>query len=252
VLKVPHINEAIEKMATGHVSPATVWWFKESDKSFVVTQDEPQSLFLGGPMAASDQPRRPAPRWKASRDWPLAGTALSAFISFVMLFPPWLTGEGGSSENAFGSHLQATGPALIIVMSLAVLFLVGVAAATTNRRYVVAASVPSAILLAIYLVKVGDVSDLADLYNQAAASFTSARVSTGAALWVGLVFSFLTVLFLLLALGLKWGVGEALVYPVGVVPPGDGKPSTPTDYPPPPGDLPPHGPASSAQEHPDR
>ncbi|MFJ1974086.1 hypothetical protein ACIO93_36260 [Streptomyces sp. NPDC087903] len=151
-------------------------------------------------------------RWKASRDWPLTAAAVSAFLSFIMLFPPWLTSEG-DSENAFGDSLQSAGPALIIVMALATVALLGVAVATTNRRYVWAALVSSLMLLAIYVIKVADVSDLADLYSRLAASFTGTTVGTGAGLWLGFVFSLFSVLFLLLALAFKWGIGEKLAYP---------------------------------------
>lgn len=34
--------------------------------------------------------------WQASRDWTLAGGAMSAFLSFVRLFPPWLTGRASA------------------------------------------------------------------------------------------------------------------------------------------------------------
>ncbi|MFF4660708.1 hypothetical protein [Streptomyces sp. NPDC001381] len=156
-----------------------------------------------------------------------------------MLFPPWLTGEGGS-ENAFGSHLQAAGPALIIVMVFTIIIFIGIAFNTSDRRYLIAALAPSIILLAIYIVKAGDVSDLADLYNQLAViSLVSARVSTGAGVWVGLIFSFLTLLFLLLALGLKWGMGETLVYPAAITTPQDSR--KPANYPPPPVGPPPGG-----------
>uniref|UniRef100_A0AAU2ABR5 Integral membrane protein n=1 Tax=Streptomyces sp. NBC_00093 TaxID=2975649 RepID=A0AAU2ABR5_9ACTN len=151
-------------------------------------------------------------RLKASRDWPLVAAAISAFLSFVMLFPPWLTG-GGESEDAFGEGLQSAGPALIIVMALATIVFLATAVATTNRRHVRAAFTSSSILLAIYVVKVADVSDLADLYNRLAASFTGASVGTGAGLWLGFVFALLTELLVLAALAFQWGMGEALMYP---------------------------------------
>ncbi|TQK49898.1 hypothetical protein FBY35_0183 [Streptomyces sp. SLBN-118] len=176
-------------------------------------------------------------RWQASRDWPLAGGAISAVLSFAMLFPPWLTADG-ESENAFGDALQSGGPALIIVMALAVITLLGMAAATAGRRYLTAALVPSSNLLVIYVVKVADVSDLADLYSKLAASLPGASVGTGAGLWLGFVFALLTVLFVLLAMGLKWGTEDALVYPAALRTPREPHPGVPPDksssYPPPP------------------
>jgi hypothetical protein len=150
--------------------------------------------------------------FKASRDWPLAAAALSALLSFAMLFPPWLS-SGAGSANAFGDALQAAGPALIIVMAFATIILLAVAAATAGRTYVKVALVPSSVLLALYVVKVADVSDLANLYNRLAASFTSARIVTGIGLWLGFVFALLTELFVLCALAFQWGRGDALVYP---------------------------------------
>lgn len=151
--------------------------------------------------------------WKASRDWPLAAAAVCAFLSFLMLFPPWLT-SGSDSQNAFGDSLQSAGPALIIVMTLATIVLLGAAMAANSRRYLKAAFVSSVILLIIYVIKVADVSDLADFYSRLATSFTGGTaVSTGAGLWMGFVFSLLSVLFALLAVVLQWGTGDALVYP---------------------------------------
>ncbi|MEW2398199.1 hypothetical protein [Streptomyces sp. NPDC046862] len=176
-------------------------------------------------------------RFKASRDWPLAAAAFSALLSFVMLFPPWLTSEG-DSVNAFGEGSQSAGPALIIVTALATIAFLTAALATVNRKYVRGAFVPSSILLAIYVVKVADVSDLANLYSQLAASLTGAHVNTGVGLWLGFVFALLTELFVLCALAFKWGTGDALVYPDFAVPrkPRDRAPTdagTP-DHPPPP------------------
>lgn len=151
-------------------------------------------------------------RLKASRDWPLVAAAVSALLSFTMLFPPWLTG-GGDSQNAFGDALQSAGPALIIVTVLATIAFLVVAAATINRKYVKAAAMSSSVLLVIYVVKVADVSDLADLYSRIAESFTGASVGTGAGLWLGFVFALLTEIFVLCALAFKWGTGDALVYP---------------------------------------
>lgn len=162
-------------------------------------------------------------RLKASRDWPLAAAGIAAFLSFIMLFPPWLT-SGDESENAFGEGMQSAGPALIIVMALATIVFLATAVATAGRRYVRAAFVSSSILLAIYVVKVADVSDLADLYSKLAASFSGAGVGTGVGLWLGFVFALLTALLVLCALVFQWGMGDALVYPNFSAPrePGDG------------------------------
>lgn len=79
-------------------------------------------------------------RWKVSRDWPLAAAVSSALLSFIMLFPPWLT-AGGDSQNAFGENVQSAGPAMIIVMVLASIAFLVIAVATTNKRYLRAALV---------------------------------------------------------------------------------------------------------------
>lgn len=188
-------------------------------------------------------------RLKASRDWPLVAAAVSALLSFTMLFPPWLTG-GGDSQNAFGDALQSAGPALIIVMALATIAFLALSVATANRKYVRAALMPSSILLAIYVVKVADVSDLADAYNRLAESFISASVGTGAGLWLGFIFALLTELFVLCALAFKWGTGDALVYPDFrgrkpryEVPPDAGTPGYPS---------PPDNPPDSPRERPNR
>ncbi|MFE5596855.1 hypothetical protein [Streptomyces sp. NPDC056549] len=151
---------------------------------------------------------------KLSRDWPLAAAAITAFLSFVMLFPPWIEG-GGESQNAFGGELQSAGPALIIVMAVVTISFLGLAVAATSRRYLKAALGSSLILLSIYMVKAVDVSDLADLYTKLAAAFTGAtsNVGTGVAPWLGFIFALLTTLLVFLALAFKWGMGDTLVYP---------------------------------------
>ncbi|MFF9087523.1 hypothetical protein ACF1BE_14080 [Streptomyces sp. NPDC014991] len=191
--------------------------------------------------------RRPrfALRWKTSRDWPLAAAAVCALLSLVMLFLPWLTTSAGGSENAFGVDLPTAGPALITAMVFATLVLLAMAAATHSRRYLEASLVPSSVLLAVYILKAADVSDLADLYSRLAASFTGATIGTGVGLWLGLAFAALTLLFVLAAVLLRWGSGETLTYPAfgtarqprpGTPPAGD------TTGPPPRPDTPP-GPA---------
>lgn len=199
-------------------------------------------------MTTSTSSPRYSLRMKMPRDWPLIGAVTAAFLSFIMLFPPWLTG-GGDSENAFGDSLQSAGPALIIVMALVTIALLGVALARADRRYLSAALLPASTLLAIYVVKVADVSELADLYNRfAESSLTSVSVGTGAGLWLGFVFALLTLIFVLLGLGLKWGSGDALVYPAArraAQDPGDNTSrDTYSGYPPQRQDPPdpPHGP----------
>ncbi|WNZ06184.1 hypothetical protein [Streptomyces sp. 11x1] len=198
---------------------------------------------------SASQPRHSL-RLKMSRDWPLIGATVTAFLSFIMLFPPWLTG-GEESENAFGDSLQSAGPALIIVMAVATIALLGAALTRIDRRLLRAALVPTSILLAVYVVKVADVSELADLYNRfAEGALTTVSVSTGAGLWLGFVFALLTLLCVLLALGLKWGSGETLMYPAALRETREPRDSTSRDaysnYPPRPKDPPdaPHGPSN--------
>ncbi|MFJ7149172.1 hypothetical protein ACIQVT_13375 [Streptomyces sp. NPDC100445] len=159
--------------------------------------------------------RRPrfALRWKTSRDWPLAAAAVFALLSFAMLFLPWLTTSAGSGENAFGIDLPTAGPALIVAMVFLTLLLLVLAAGTGGRRYLEAALVPASVLLAAYILKAADVSDLADLYSRLAASFTGATIGTGVGLWLGLAFAVLTLLFVLAGVLLHWGTGDALTYP---------------------------------------
>ncbi|AYN43070.1 hypothetical protein D9753_34010 [Streptomyces dangxiongensis] len=132
-----------------------------------------------------------------------------------MLFLPWLTTSAGDSENAFGVDLPTAGPALIVAMAFAtvVLLALALAVATGGRRYLEAALVPSSVLLAVYVLKAADVSDLADLYSRLAASFTGASIGTGVGLWLGLAFAALTLLFVLAAVLLGWGTGDTLTYP---------------------------------------
>ncbi|MDQ0595695.1 hypothetical protein QF037_000040 [Streptomyces canus] len=132
-----------------------------------------------------------------AHDWPLLTAAASALLGIIMLFPPWLTGS--TSVNAFGQDMQAAGPALIIVMALATMALIYCAMITHRRGYVQAALFPASNLLVIYIVKLADVSDLADL----ATRVTSTNVSTGAALWFGFLFSLATAIFTLVAYALR-------------------------------------------------
>ncbi|MGV9273302.1 hypothetical protein [Streptomyces griseosporeus] len=151
-------------------------------------------------------------RLEVARDWPLLAAAVSALLSFVMLFPPWLS-SGDDSQNAFGDALQAAGPALIIVMAVATIASLAVAVTTADRRFVRLALVPSSVLLALYVVKVADVSELADAYNRLAGSFTDEKVGTGVGLWLGFVFALVTEMFVIYALVSRWGTGEAPAYP---------------------------------------
>ncbi|MEU3860046.1 hypothetical protein AB0F03_22215 [Streptomyces sp. NPDC028722] len=187
-----------------------------------------------------------APRWKTSRDWPLAAAAVCALLSLGMLFLPWLTTSGGAGENAFGVDLPTAGPALIVAMVFATVALLVMAAVTAGRRYLEAALVPSSVLLAVYILKAADVSDLAELYSRLAASFTGATIGTGVGLWLGLAFAALTLLFVLAAVLLGWGRGDTLTYPAfgkareprHGTPPDDDT----THYPPRPADPPGPGP----------
>ncbi|MFF9286642.1 hypothetical protein [Streptomyces griseosporeus] len=187
-------------------------------------------------------------RLEVARDWPLLAAAVSALLSFVMLFPPWLS-SGDDSQNAFGDALQAAGPALIIVMAVATIASLAVAVTTADRRFVRLALVPSSVLLALYVVKVADVSELADAYNRLAASFANEKVGTGVGLWLGFVFALVTEMFVIYTLVSRWGTGEALAYPgfrPRKHPPHQTPPDTdPPRYPPPPDhppDLPREGP----------
>ncbi|MFF9623737.1 hypothetical protein [Streptomyces griseosporeus] len=171
-----------------------------------------------------------------------------------MLFPPWLTG-GDDSQNAFGDALQSAGPALIIVAAVATIASLAVAVVTADRQFVRLALVPSSILLTLYVVKVADVSELADAYNRLAASFADEKVGTGVGLWLGFVFALVTEIFVIYTLVSRWGTGEALSYP-GFrgrkqpryeTPPG----TEPPRYPPPP-DHPPDLPPDLPREGPDR
>jgi hypothetical protein len=167
-------------------------------------------------------------RIKSSRDWPLMGAAVAALVSFIMLFPPWLK-SAAQSENAFGEDQQTAGPALIVVMAFATIVLVAAAIAATDRRYLLAALLTSSNLLVLYLVKVVDVSDLADLYSRLSSPAVGVAVTTGAGVWLGFVFALLTFLLLLAALGLRWGLGDTLTYPTY---PADGTPPRAPDPPP--------------------
>ncbi|WP_406464612.1 hypothetical protein OH768_52250 [Streptomyces sp. NBC_01622] len=127
-----------------------------------------------------------------SSDWTLLVAAGATLLSFLMLFPPWVTGVG-ISVNAFGQGMQAAGPALIIVMALAVIILLYCTLITDNRRYVVVSLIPAFSLLIIYIVKLSDVSDLIDLNRQ----LTQVNASTGAGLWLGFIFAVLALIFLI-------------------------------------------------------
>jgi hypothetical protein len=109
-----------------------------------------------------------------------------------MLFVPWVSGL--VTLNAFGKNMQTTGPALIIVMVLAVIMLVYCALAVDRPRYATFALIPAACLLVIYIVKIGDVSDLIYL------SGPSSGLSLGVGLWLGFVFALATVCLLGLSL----------------------------------------------------
>jgi hypothetical protein len=130
-------------------------------------------------------------RVDAARDWPLLAAAAAAVLSLIMLFAPWVSGL--ISLNAFGNNMQTTGPALIIVMVLAVIVLVYLALAVDRLRYATFALIPAVCLLAIYIIKIGDVSDLISLTGPASG------LSLGVGLWLGLIFALVTVALLALA-----------------------------------------------------
>ncbi len=120
----------------------------------------------------------------AARDWPLLAAAASALLAFVMLFPPWLT-SAGMSLNAFGENMLAAGPALIIVMAVAMALLAYGALATRRAVYLSALLIPASNLLVLYIVQVADVCDLAEIGSASGVS----DVSTGPGVWLGFVFS---------------------------------------------------------------
>jgi hypothetical protein len=134
------------------------------------------------------------------RDWPVACAAVTALLSFIMLFPPWVSGD--TSLNAFGKNMPAAGPALIIVMALAVLALIGLGIATGLTRYQTFALLPASNLLVIYIVKLADTSDLID---QVSASGSDYNISIGAGLWLGFLFSLATLVFLIVQQALMRG-----------------------------------------------
>jgi hypothetical protein len=129
-------------------------------------------------------------RSHAARDWPLLAAAATALLSFIMLFVPWVSGF--VTLNAFGRNMQITGPALIIVMVLAVILLIYCALVVDRPRYAAFALIPAACLLTIYIIKIGDVSDLIDQ------SGPGGGLSVGVGLWLGFVFAVATVCFLAL------------------------------------------------------
>jgi len=125
-----------------------------------------------------------------------------------MLFPPWVSGDtglntsGGTSLNAFGKNMPAAGPALIIVMVLAVLTLVGLGISTGQTKYQTFALLPASNLLVIYIVKLADTSDLIDQVSGGGSDY---NISIGAGLWLGFLFSLATLIFLILQQALMRG-----------------------------------------------
>ncbi|MDJ0339985.1 hypothetical protein QMK19_06740 [Streptomyces sp. H10-C2] len=141
-----------------------------------------------------------------ARDWHSLGAVASALLSVIMLFPPWLS-IPGQSLNAFGNNMQAAGPALIIVMALATIILTYCALATGQGMYLTAALLPASNLAVIYIIKVSDVSDLADINNS---SGTTTQVSTGVGVWLGLVFALTTIMFAITGFMLKRSRGGGI------------------------------------------
>lgn len=131
---------------------------------------------------------------QVATDWPLLGITASALLSFIMLFVPWATSSFGS-ENAFGPNMMAAGPALIIVMVVAILVLDYGALSTRRSSWTTGMLIPVSILLAIYLIKVVDVSDLANIYAVVGASGASA----GPGVWLGFIFALVTSIFAVVA-----------------------------------------------------
>ncbi|WP_327432584.1 hypothetical protein [Streptomyces sp. NBC_01236] len=129
-----------------------------------------------------------------SRDWPLLASAATALLSFLMLFVPWISGY--VSPNAFGTGMQAAGPALIIVMVTAVLALEFMALAV-DRKYAPVALIPASCLLVVYIMKLGDVGDLIN-FNQQVTGISVGSIGVG--LWLGFFFALATLIFLILSL----------------------------------------------------
>lgn len=137
------------------------------------------------------------------RDWPLAGAAITALLSFIMLFPPWISGD--ISLNAFGENMPSAGPALIIVMALGVLAFTILGLTTDEAKCHALALFPASNLLVIYIVKLADTSDQIDQTTQ------GFDVSIGVGLWLGFLFSLATFILLILAQALRRGFLEVRV-----------------------------------------
>ncbi|MFI1968908.1 hypothetical protein BLA24_24010 [Streptomyces cinnamoneus] len=158
--------------------------------------------------------RDPSEPLNMARDWPLWAAAVSAVLSFVMLFPPWLTSPG-VSLNAFGHDMLTAGPALVVVMVVIMLILVYGALATRRTAYVAALLVPASNLLTLYIVQVADVSDLADL----SAGSGVPGAATGAGVWLGFVFAVVAALCTAVAF-VRWrGTAARPAAPADAVPP---------------------------------
>ncbi|MFE2157054.1 hypothetical protein ACFW9M_04485 [Streptomyces lydicus] len=169
--------------------------------------------------------------------WQLLTAAVTALLSFIMLFVPWISGL--VSVNAFGEGMQAAGPALIIVMVVAITGLI-YCALSLESTYASLALIPASALLVIYIVKLGDVGDLIDFNEE----FVGVGVgSIGIGLWLGFLFALATLIILVAAVTLIRKREAGQISPQSVVQ----SASEPERRGPPSGDAPPGTPGNPSQ-----
>jgi hypothetical protein len=136
------------------------------------------------------------------RDWPLIGATITVILSFLMLFPPWISGDyHGNAFKEIGTLRVGglVGPVLIAAISFLGLLSIILAIVSAAPRYSNLALIFASNLFIIYLVEAGVIYEWSNTAKKAG----EVSITVGVGIWLGMVFSFLTVGLLTLAHALR-------------------------------------------------